>query len=212
MCKKVYLVDTENVPSKWIPLFDNLGVDDKIILFYTSNSSRYPLEIVDLCVKNREKLVFVKCFNGHANALDFQLAAVNGYLFKEDPTAEYVVVSEDGGYDGMIEFMRGMGEKIYRRKSGEPQDEIPQTAHPVPATMKPNKRAPLIEQVALALNMSSTNPIVADVTQTIEAVKVDNTLLISKVAELHNRLQRKYHKTGSKYYTLLRKAGVLKKL
>lgn len=125
--------------------------------------------------------------------MDFQLAAVNGYLFKEDPTAEYVVVSEDGGYDGMIEFMRGMGEKIYRRKSGELQDEIPQTAHPVPATMKPNKRAPLIEQVALALNMSSTNPIVSDVTQTIEAVNADNTFLISKVAELHNRLQRKYH-------------------
>lgn len=43
----------------------------------------------------------------------FQLAAVNGYLFKEDPTAEYVVVSEDGGYDGMIEFMRGMGENPF---------------------------------------------------------------------------------------------------
>lgn len=210
MSKKVYLVDTENVPSKWVSLFKNLREQDKIILFYTTNSGRYPLGVVQMCMNHRDQLVFVKCFNGHANALDFQLAAVNGYLFKEEPDAEYVVVSEDGGYDGMIRFMTGMGEKICRlRPDVNPEDVVHSSSD---ISVKRKKDATLSELVSEVLELRQSSPVVADIVSTIESVHAEKHLDITKVAELHNRLQKKYHRTGSLYYNALRKAGVLKKL
>lgn len=43
MQKKCYLVDTENVGTKWMIILPELEADDKVMLFYTDASGKYSL-------------------------------------------------------------------------------------------------------------------------------------------------------------------------
>ena len=101
MARKVYLVDTENVGTAWKELLPQRGVKDMIILFYTENSPG--ISYVDLNVIREYPSSFdmILCYPGK-NGLDFQMISYLGYLIKTAPKTEYVIISNDTGYDAAV--------------------------------------------------------------------------------------------------------------
>ncbi len=121
MARKVYLVDTENVGTAWKELLPERGVKDMIILFYTENSPG--ISYVDLNVIRQYPSSFdmILCYPGK-NGLDFQMISYLGYLIKTAPKTEYVIISNDTGYDAAVKFWRDREIEVCRRSKSELTD------------------------------------------------------------------------------------------
>lgn len=103
--KKVYLVDSENVGDIWVPLLVTSQEEDAVFVFYTQKSPYMCYENVRMLKETDKDAVFIKCFEGN-NALDFQLVTQLGYLLCEDAECEYVIVSNDAGFDTVVRYWR----------------------------------------------------------------------------------------------------------
>ena len=116
--RKVYLVDTENVGTAWKDILPQKSSKDVIILFYTENSPG--ISYVDLNVIRAypESFDMILCYPGK-NGLDFQLVSYLGYLIKTAPKSEYVIVSNDTGYDAAVKFWRDREIEVCRRSKSE---------------------------------------------------------------------------------------------
>ena len=68
------------------------------------------------------------------NALDFQLAYYAGYLSARQPTGTVVVVSNDRGYDPMLEHARQLG--FDARRYGFHRAQTPPAVPPAPTEQK----------------------------------------------------------------------------
>ena len=69
---KYYLLDYENVNSTGLDGVRDLGADSRIILFYTKNSSKIDLGMVNLLRDMKAELSIVEVHQGK-QALDIQL-------------------------------------------------------------------------------------------------------------------------------------------
>ena len=103
MAKKFYLVDTENVGSVWVDLIPTLAKQDCLLLFYTVNSSGISYEDLLKLAGQEQKYEMIQCFTGR-NGLDFQLVSYLGYLIKSNAKAEFIIISNDIGYDAVVRF------------------------------------------------------------------------------------------------------------
>lgn len=113
MARKTYLVDTENVGIIWKHLLEEISSNDKIILFYTEKTPN--LSYLDLAyLQNRcDKFTLEKCYVGK-NALDFQLVSYMGYHMKSSPKTHFCIVSNDSGYDAVIQYWADKDRTITR--------------------------------------------------------------------------------------------------
>lgn len=107
---KVFYIDSENVGDSWFDLLETSY--DKIFVFYTGRSPRiaYPQAIQLMNATNKPE--FVKCYEGN-NGLDFQLVSYLGYELHADNSNEMIIVSNDTGFDTVVNFWidRGMNVK-----------------------------------------------------------------------------------------------------
>ena len=122
---RYYLVDSENVNDNWLMLFDMAEETDEIIVFYTKKSPHMSyMSVIKLIENDQRKIKFEECFEGN-NALDFQLISYMGYLMGSDAAAksnsseshednEYIVMSNDTGYDPAIQFWKKKGFSVKR--------------------------------------------------------------------------------------------------
>lgn len=205
MSKHVYLVDTENVGPAWIQLLPRLKKKDKMYLFYTKASMKFSFEDMDYLMQYHNNLKFVACFNGYANALDFQLATLSGVMFEKHPNWKYVIVSCDGGYDSMISFMRIKGQKIKRL-------DVEGTNNPVVEVVK-TKPVGIVSEltVARALKVAMSDKKVCLVTNIVQQELIKNNHDQAVLQAVHNRLQKKFgNRAGSMCYKQLRQAGLLR--
>lgn len=113
MPNKVYLIDTENVKSEWKCVLDKLGKRDLLLLFYTENSPNVSFADFSNLVNYPFKYEMLPCFPGK-NGLDFQLVTYLGYLLRKNPLREYVILSNDTGFDAVVYFWTGKGKKVSR--------------------------------------------------------------------------------------------------
>lgn len=109
-----YLIDTENVGSTWINLFkENKKMD--LFIFVTRNAKNlnYSLlrEITNSLNDNSYKIF--DCEVGR-NSLDFYLSSYLGYLIGRNSNSSYVIVSQDKGYDHIIDFWKEQGIEVTR--------------------------------------------------------------------------------------------------
>ena len=101
---KYYLLDYENVNSTGLDGVRDLGADSRIILFYTKNSSKIDLGMVNLLRDMKAELSIVEVHHGK-QALDIQLASYLGYLIGTEPDdTEYYIISKDKGYRNVQSF------------------------------------------------------------------------------------------------------------
>jgi len=118
VAKKVYLVDTENVGAVWKHLFQLVANTDDIYLFYTENTPFLSYNDLEYILPYRERFTMIKCYTGN-NALDFQLVSYLGFLMKTGAKTQYVIVSNDTGYDAMIHFWNDRERYISRLSQAE---------------------------------------------------------------------------------------------
>ena len=95
---KYYLLDYENVNTAGLDGLSELPADSKIILFYTRNSNKIDLGVVNQFRDMKAELSIVEVHHGK-QALDIQLASYLGYLIGTEPEdTEYFIISKDKGY------------------------------------------------------------------------------------------------------------------
>lgn len=101
--KTVYLVDFENVFSSGLDGCEELGMEDQVIIFYTSHANRLDLDIISGL--GDAKLSAVRAKVGHQSA-DMLIASYLGHMLSENKGEDisYRIISKDSDYDSMIEF------------------------------------------------------------------------------------------------------------
>ena len=102
---KHYLIDSENVGDFWIPLLDLPADMAKLIVFYTKNSPHMSYDSLIKLKESDRTVTFIKCYEG-TNALDFQLCTELGFLIAGNPGDEFIIVTNDTGYDAAVKYWR----------------------------------------------------------------------------------------------------------
>lgn len=111
--KALYLIDSENVGDFWIPLLDLPDEDTELVVFYTKNSPHMSYDSL-IKLKLSDKVVtFIKCYEG-TNALDFQLVSELGYRMRGNEEGEFIIVTNDTGYDAAVKYWRKKGFSVRR--------------------------------------------------------------------------------------------------
>ncbi len=100
----VYLVDFENVRSAGLRGVENLGEDDKVIIFYSKNADAITFDVHMLLSKSMAEIETYMILRGGRNSLDFQLSIYLGYLVMENRFRNIVIISEDKGFLCAINF------------------------------------------------------------------------------------------------------------
>lgn len=133
-----FLVDSENVNDNWLMLFDMADENDEIVVFYTKKSPHMSyMSVIRLMENNSINVRFEECYEG-TNALDFQLVSYMGYLMGRNDTHsennssatpivantadvsaascadEYIIMSNDTGYDPAVRFWKDKGYAVRR--------------------------------------------------------------------------------------------------
>ena len=124
-----FLVDSENVNDNWLMLFDMADEEDEIVVFYTKKSPHMSyMSVIRLIENNKINIRFEECYEG-TNALDFQLVSYMGYLMgcggacsenecdaasAETGADEYIIMSNDTGYDPAVRFWKDKGYAVRR--------------------------------------------------------------------------------------------------
>ena len=107
-----YLIDSENVGSTWVDLLQ------------TDESLNFTL-LKELTGDTRHKINIIECQPGK-NSLDFYLSSYIGYLIGKGKHSAYVVVSQDTGYDHVIEYWCSQGYDV-KRINTKPETQKKQT-------------------------------------------------------------------------------------
>ena len=102
---KHYLIDSENVGDFWIPLLELPADSAELIVFYTKNSPHMSYDSLIKLKESDRKVTFIKCYEG-TNALDFQLCSELGFLIAQNPGDEFIIVTNDTGYDAAVKYWR----------------------------------------------------------------------------------------------------------
>lgn len=113
---KVFLVDSENMGDIWGALLEKMTFWDRLVIFYTKNSSHMACESTIQFLKHRKKrMEWIACVEG-PNALDFQLVTELGARISRDKNSEYIIISNDKGFDAAVDYWTKRGRKIRRTK------------------------------------------------------------------------------------------------
>lgn len=113
--RTIWLIDTENVQKKWLNVVHFKTKKDKLIIFIGPEATymslkelqvflaKYPVNQVEFCVSNAGK-----------NSMDFHVVAKLGSLCTTGKKSNYIIVSADKGYDGLIQTMCSKGLSVKR--------------------------------------------------------------------------------------------------
>lgn len=117
--KRTYLIDSENINDVWVEILHCLGDKDEILVFYTDKSAHMGYErIIRLMEQKRGVIRWIRCFEGQ-NALDFQLVTELGSRIGQEPKREYIIVSNDTGYDAVVRYWQQKEYRVRRMKGVE---------------------------------------------------------------------------------------------
>ncbi len=109
----IYLVDMENIPHAWAKLLDACTESDRFVLFYTEQVHQVPITLMERVTRSPVAMDYVRCRSG-MNGLDFQLVTEMGYRVAKDPDAEYIIVSQDHGFDVVVDYWSERGIRTKR--------------------------------------------------------------------------------------------------
>ena len=111
-----YFIDYENVHADGFRGAANLKNGDIICVLYTDQSRNVTFDVIEEINRHGAVIESHRAGTGSKNALDFQLSSLLGYTIGTHPGEEYhyVIVSEDTGYNPVVEFWRGRGVDISR--------------------------------------------------------------------------------------------------
>lgn len=118
MKKRIFLVDLENVGrGGWDPFnakdMQSITQYDTFVLFHNTLRGTISTRIQSAFVASGAQLriIEIQCGAGK-NAMDFCLATQLGYLLAQEPNAQYIIVSNDRGYEACIDFAKTIGADV----------------------------------------------------------------------------------------------------
>ncbi|MEE3481203.1 MAG: PIN domain-containing protein [Lachnospiraceae bacterium] len=100
----VYLIDYENVNFTGLEGVGTLTPADEVILFYSNAASTIPMNLHIDVQKSGARMQYIRIERTGKNYLDFQLAALSGYLVGTTDQTDFVVISRDTGYDSVLDL------------------------------------------------------------------------------------------------------------
>jgi hypothetical protein len=135
------LIDYENVQPD---LDERLASDVfRIVVFIGSTQSRVRLDVALALQSKGAAAQYIRISSSGKNALDFHIAYYLGQLTKADPEAFFHIISEDKGFDPLVEHLQSQGLKAYRHKT---IDDIP-IVKQAPKASKDDKLSAVIENL-----------------------------------------------------------------
>ena len=204
--RKFYYIDSENVGDDWISLLASVGVDDKIFVFYTDKSPHMNYNNLILLKNSPKEVTFIKCFEG-TNALDFQLCTEIGLQVHDNPDAEFIIVSNDTGYDVVVKYLMQHNVRIKRIKGADCSPKpIQEKAVPAEKAVSVEKIVPAKKVVVCtSASVISAKPVISGLpTIDEEEARAKEILYIlgkDNLSELHTALQQIFGATvGNNYY------------
>ncbi len=185
--KKIYFIDSENVGDNWISLLDTVAEKDEILVFYTANSPHMNYKNLITLKSSPKDVTFIECCEGN-NALDFQLCTELGYRVHEIGDNEFIIVSNDTGYDAVVKYWKERNIALKRI----PGKDCKQKQHST-TKQKVSTSDPTENNTPAHAELPSDN--IPD-----EAKEILYILGRDQLQPLHESLQQIYGKQGSIYY------------
>ena len=118
----VYLIDYENVHFAGLEGVEKLKPQDEVIMFYSQNASTIPMELHVKMMECPAKIQFMHIKKTAKNYLDFQLAAISGYLVATTQQTDFIVISMDTGFDSVLDLWNAqdfVGRKVHFSKRSQ---------------------------------------------------------------------------------------------
>lgn len=111
-----YFLDYENVHADGFKGAGSLKENDVVCVMYTDQSRNVTFDIIEEINSRGARIESYRAGTGSKNALDFQLSSYLGYVIgkNEKKQYQYFIISEDTGYDRVVEFWKGRGFSIKR--------------------------------------------------------------------------------------------------
>lgn len=123
-----YFVDSENVSSAWLAIIPTLEAKDHIYLMFSQHTADIRVSISQLLELSpflalySDQIEVVPCAKKVSpNGMDMELVSFMGFIIgsSRSKTAEYVIVSNDKGFDPVVEFWKSAGRSIQRYAIGQ---------------------------------------------------------------------------------------------
>ena len=184
---KKYFIDSENVGDNWISLLDTVAEEDEILVFYTAKSPHMNYKNLITLKQSPKDVTFVECCEGN-NALDFQLCTELGYQVHDINDEEFIIVTNDTGYDAVVKYWKDRGIPI-KRITGKACIQKQQSS------VKKDESDPIDIETVLPEPVEIPDAGIPD-----EAKEILYILGRDQLQPLHESLQQIYGKQGSTYY------------
>lgn len=114
MRKNIYFLDFENLQSSEEELKKYIDDSCEIFLFHGVNQNNFPAYWVSVGIQLGHRLHRVQLKESASNALDFFIAYYIGLLSQEADILHFHIISNDKGYDPLIDHLREKGRVINR--------------------------------------------------------------------------------------------------
>lgn len=128
---RVFFIDTENQGAMYLKDLSSLTNKDLVICMFTEFSPKFTYDQVGKFLESSAVFKFIDCLAGTPNSLDFQLSSMLGYYLRmEDEESEsckltskpynpseFIVLSQDTGYYGIVQFWSKQGYNVHIRNS-----------------------------------------------------------------------------------------------
>lgn len=115
-----YLVDTENTGHEWFDIAMRCADGHRCLLFFTDYTAKLTFSEFARLAPIAASIECIQCRTG-SDALDFQLVTELGYRIAKNANEEYVIVSNDMGFDIVVKYWCDRGISVNREltKHGE---------------------------------------------------------------------------------------------
>lgn len=98
------LIDFENVKPQSLTLLEADHIE--VMVFVGANQSKIPFDLATSLQRLGARAKYIKVAGNGRNALDFHIAFYIGQLAAQHPTAYFHVISDDHGFDPLIQHLK----------------------------------------------------------------------------------------------------------
>ena len=159
---RLYLIDYENTSDTGLIGLSHLSKSDELVIFFGSNNNSISFNSLEMIHLAACHSTIEKCERSAKNYLDFRLVSYLGMRLGKEEFSSVVIVSNDMGYDAVVEFWSEQGVTICRQAAIDDSIKAP-TAKKSPdkkpkiASKSADKKAPVKEKAAVKKSKDSSN-------------------------------------------------------
>ena len=113
----IYLVDYENVHNDGVTDIQKLSASDRVVIFYGDSIKSIPFETHVEMMASKAAIEYIEKHKEAKNYLDFQLATYLGFLIGKGEKGPVYIISQDTGFDSIVDFWRGRNIEAFRQPS-----------------------------------------------------------------------------------------------